>query len=30
MGFIDYFIIAVGCGIALFLLINIAREAFKK
>lgn len=28
MGFIDYLIIAAGSGIAIFLLFNMAREAF--
>ena len=30
MGFVDYLIIAAGAGIAIFLLVNMAREAFKK
>lgn len=30
MGFIDYTIIAVGLAVAVFLLINMVREVFKK
>ena len=30
MGFVDYLIIGIGASIAIFLLINMAREAFKK